>query len=173
MGRYKNNKDGTKTLIAGRGNTDTIESQIGYVEATDTAISAHAVGSYFINKTGQFVKTTSAIAVGDTIAVGTNCQATDIAGVLKELNSKIIPSAEYCTPMLQFNTGSFSDIDAYVESIPQIVYNAVLDDGATCVFGFSSAYGGYGCQIAMLVVQGKAQFRNKVYPGNWSNWQNL
>ena len=91
MGRYVNNKDGTKTLIAGRGNTDAIESQIGYVEATDTAVSAHAIGSYFINKTGQFVKTTTAIAVGDTISVGTgandNCVATDIAGVLSELNS--------------------------------------------------------------------------------------
>lgn len=77
----------TLDLIAGRGNTDTIESQIGYVEPTDTATSAHAVGSYFINKLGQFVKATAAIAVGDTIAVGTNVVATDIAGVLSELNN--------------------------------------------------------------------------------------
>ena len=89
LGRYRNNKDGTKSLIAGRGDTDAIESQIGYVEPTDIASSAHAVGSYFINKSGQFVKTTAAIAVGDTIAIGTNVVATDIAGVLGELNADL------------------------------------------------------------------------------------
>lgn len=76
----------------------TVESQIGYIEATDTATSAHTVGSYFINKSGQFVKTTSAIAVGDIITIGTNCQATDIAEVLTELNSKIIVSPIELTP---------------------------------------------------------------------------
>lgn len=57
------------------------------VELTSTAQHAHTVGEYFIF-IGQFVVTTAAIAVGDTIAVGTNVTATNVATVLSELNSK-------------------------------------------------------------------------------------
>ena len=69
------------------------KTAISSVETTSTAVSAHAVGSYFINASGQFVKTTSAITIGDTIivkpAVGYNCEVTTIAEVLKTANDNI------------------------------------------------------------------------------------
>lgn len=58
------------------------------VELTNTATAAHAVGTYFILG-GQFVRTTAAIDVGDTIAIGTNVIATDVGSVLTELNSNL------------------------------------------------------------------------------------
>ena len=70
------------------------KTAISSVETTNTAVSAHAVGSYFINASGQFVKTTSAIAIGDTIivkpTVGYNCEATTVGDILEALNSKTI-----------------------------------------------------------------------------------
>lgn len=59
------------------------------VELTNTATSAHAVGEYFILG-GQFVKCTTAIAVGDTITIGTNVEATNVASILSELNGNLI-----------------------------------------------------------------------------------
>lgn len=62
------------------------KTAISSVETTNTAVSAHSVGSYFINASGQFVKTTSAIAIGDTID-GNNTTATSIVAVLDEINN--------------------------------------------------------------------------------------
>ena len=53
------------------------KTAISSVETTSTAVSAHAVGSYFINASGQFVKATSAIAVGDTIS-GSNTAVSSV-----------------------------------------------------------------------------------------------
>lgn len=61
-------------------------SSLGTVELTSTAAHAHAAGSTFL-WIGQLVKATAAIAVGDTIAVGTNVENTDICSVLDELDS--------------------------------------------------------------------------------------
>ena len=48
--------------------------------ATDT--EAHNVGSYFYDADGTLVKTTTAIAIGDTIAIGTNCEAVSVTDEL-------------------------------------------------------------------------------------------
>lgn len=64
------------------------------IELTATAAHAHAVGTSFM-LIGQLVKTTSAIAVGDTIAVGTNVEPTSVLSILTELNSKTSPNGVY------------------------------------------------------------------------------
>lgn len=74
--------------------TLTAKTAISTVETTNTAVSAHTVGSYFINASGQFVKTTSAITIGDTIivkpAVGYNCEVTTVSEVLDIVNNRTI-----------------------------------------------------------------------------------
>lgn len=66
----------------------TDNTNLGTVELTTTASAAHTVGTYFILG-GQLVKTTAAIAVGDTISIGTNVEETTISAILSELNSNL------------------------------------------------------------------------------------
>jgi len=79
-----NNWAETDSILAGKSDL----SNLGTVE-TATATYPHTVGEYFVDANGQFVKCTAAIAVGDTIAVGTNVSIIGVAQVLSELNSNI------------------------------------------------------------------------------------
>lgn len=58
-------------------------------EATATAAAAHAKGSYFWNSNILY-RATAAIAVGDTITVGTNCVAVTIAGELENVANLLV-----------------------------------------------------------------------------------
>ena len=66
-----------------------IKTDIAPIEATTTSTAAHAVGEMFwLN--GTLYKATSAIAVGGTITVGTNCEAVVVGDELGELRSQVI-----------------------------------------------------------------------------------
>lgn len=58
-------------------------------EATATAAAAHAKGSYFWNSNILY-RATAAIAVGDTITVGTNCVTVTIAGELENVANLLV-----------------------------------------------------------------------------------
>ena len=74
-----------KVVGAGR-NKD--NSNLAPIEATTTASRSYLVGDYLMLQ-GEFYKVISAIAIGDTLTVGTNIQATNVASVLTELNNRI------------------------------------------------------------------------------------
>lgn len=78
------NADGSLTKIAGSGSTDTsvLKGDFSVVESTSTATRAYSIGDCFIMETGQLVRATSAIAIGDTIAIGTNVAATSVVQLL-------------------------------------------------------------------------------------------
>lgn len=61
---------------------------VAYVETTSTATAAHAVGTYFW-KGGKLYKATSNIAVGNTIAVGTNCALTRVCDEISSMEAII------------------------------------------------------------------------------------
>ena len=68
-----------------------VQSQIvtsGNIESGNTATSAHTVGTY-IQWKGKFYVVTSAIAVGDTLAVGTNLAAKTVGDVLTQINADL------------------------------------------------------------------------------------
>ena len=65
------------------------------VEATTTSAHAYAVGDYFIYNNTLYA-VTAAIAVGDTIAPGTNCAATTVMNELANVdNSEDMTLAQY------------------------------------------------------------------------------
>jgi hypothetical protein len=68
-----------------------VQSQIvtsGNIESGNTATSAHTVGTY-IQWKGKFYVVTSAIAVGDTLAVGTNLATKTVGEVLTQINADL------------------------------------------------------------------------------------
>lgn len=72
------------------------------IELTATAAHAHAVGTSFM-LIGQLVKTTSAIAVGDTIAVGTNVEPTSVLDLLGDVNTAISAlNSKYVTQFIVY-----------------------------------------------------------------------
>ena len=75
-----------QALAARQGNV--LANDMGQVETSTTAAYAHSAGEYFI-LIGQFVKCLQNIAVGGTITLGTNVEATSIGAVLGQLNSNI------------------------------------------------------------------------------------
>ena len=75
------------------------------VEATTTSAHAYAVGDYFIYNNTLYA-VTEAIAVGDTIAPGTNCAATTVMDELANVdNSEEMTLAQYnaLTPAQQMD----------------------------------------------------------------------
>lgn len=104
---------------------------ISSVETTNTAVSAHAVGSYFINASGQFVKATSAIAIGDTIivkpTVGYNCEETTIADVLKSANDNIGNLSSLTTKVKDNIVNAVNEVNVVLPkgTIPSITVNGV------------------------------------------------
>ena len=73
-----------------------IQSQIvtsDNIESSNTATSAHTVGTY-IQWKGKFYTVTAAIAVGDTLADGTNLAAKTVGDVLTQINSNL---SDICT----------------------------------------------------------------------------
>lgn len=81
-----------EALSSHQGNV--LAGDIGPLETGNTATAAHAKDSYFVWK-GQFVKATAAIAIGATIASGTNVTSTNVSAVLSELNSNKAVKATY------------------------------------------------------------------------------
>lgn len=98
------------------------KTSISSIESTNTASSAHAEGSYFINASGQLVKATSAIAVSDTIILkptsGYNTEATNVIDVIGDINSTKISKSN--TSGLVKNDGSI-DTESYTDEIDAIV----------------------------------------------------
>ena len=107
---YDNSNTGLPANVGGAldkttGNIASLDT----VELTSTATHSHAVGTYFI-WIGQFVKTTVAIAVGDTIADSgnsANVEATNVGAILSELNSNYKIKIETLTKTTDQN-GAFS-----------------------------------------------------------------
>lgn len=86
------NSDGSLSKIAGGINTndtDIIKSDLSYVEPYTTATAAHAQGDCFVMNTGQLVRATSAIDIGDTITLNTNVSAVSIIELLAEKVDKV------------------------------------------------------------------------------------
>lgn len=83
-----------KKGLAFGGTIPDYSSAIGYKESIgDTCKnpSGYTVGSFFVGSNdGYFYKVTSAIAYGDTLTVGTNCEQTSVAYELNELNAEIV-----------------------------------------------------------------------------------
>lgn len=60
-----------------------LQSNLATIEATSTASKAYVVGEYLVYN-GQLYIVTAAIALGDTLAVGTNIESTSISDELEE-----------------------------------------------------------------------------------------
>lgn len=85
-----------------------LDTSIATTEASSTASSAHAVGSYlYLN--GTIYKVTAPIAIGDTIAVGTN-----IATVPGGLSSEVTELNSVFDALSQFV--NYNDIDTFTLS---------------------------------------------------------
>lgn len=76
---------GTEQDLSGE---NQIMNMLGEIEMTSTATSPHPLGSAFIYG-GQLVKATAAIAQSGPITLGTNCQATTVAELLKDYNNYV------------------------------------------------------------------------------------
>lgn len=65
----------------------TNNSNLAPIEATTTASRSYLVGDYLMLQ-GEFYKVISAIAIGDTLTVGTNIQATSVGDEIDEVDNK-------------------------------------------------------------------------------------
>lgn len=89
-------------------------SDIAPVE-TSPAVSAHAEGDLIVYN-GQLYTVTTAIAIGDSLTVGTNISATSVSDEVSELNGTL--------------TGHTSNTDIHVTATDKANWNAKADDSA-------------------------------------------
>ena len=79
------NDGSTSSFTVTNGNIDIVNQNLANVEDTSTASQAYAVGDYLIF-IDRFCKVTSAIAQGDTLAIGTNLDYDTVANELSRLH---------------------------------------------------------------------------------------
>lgn len=155
-----------------------IQDLFGSYESGDTAANVHTVGNTFVWKT-QLVQCTTAIAVGDTIAIGTNVSATSINKTINEIHEDVetlidhdilpipneIPENEdlnnYWNPGVWFiDNGSSA---ATIDNVPQTTTGGK-------VITIAASTGTYSVQL-YLTTDGKIYFRYKrgtsATPSSW------
>lgn len=155
-----------------------IQDLFGSYEPNDIAENTHTVGNTFVWKT-QLVQCTTAIAVGDTIAIGTNVSVTSINKAINEVHSDVetlidhdilpipneIPENEdlnnYWNPGVWFiDNGSSA---ATIDNVPQ-----TTTGGKVITIAVST--GTYSVQL-YLTTDGKIYFRYKrgtsATPSSW------
>lgn len=101
-----------KVVGAGR-NKD--NSNLAPIEATTTASRSYLVGDYLMLQ-GEFYKVISAIAIGDTLTVGTNIQATSVGDEVSDINDRISTNAisNDTRITLSYNTEYVTLVDGYL-----------------------------------------------------------
>lgn len=124
----------------------TVEDSIGSIAVIETspATSAHAVGTYLVYN-GQLYKVTSAIAVGETLTVGTNISATNVADALDSLSDSLIKSITYTgtTSSTGYLQGSLATFGLPSNAV---ILSAYLERGSFSVYRNVEigCYGGAG-----------------------------
>ena len=123
---------------------------IGYEETVGTACknpNGYTVGSYFKGSDGNFYEVTAAISSGDTITVGTNCEQTDIATELSELNSKIVNAGtvRYYNGEIQYTADGGTTWADLIHVSPSVQLLPVMSSNAHAL-GVASADSGYPSQ---------------------------
>ena len=101
---------------------------IAKVEPSDTALYLHKVGTGFINKDGNYCITDVEIAVGGSIALGTNCHVVD-GGMSNDLTNKV-KFKDY-----SFNTVTNTNTSADHMILIADVQNSI-NDGTIRVLGY-------------------------------------
>jgi len=98
-------------------NGNTLETAIGSVATIETspAVAAHDAGEYIFYN-GQMYKVITAIAVGETLTVDTNIEATSVGTELTQLNNDL---TNVITGTLTANAG-VSITDAYIGKVGRL-----------------------------------------------------
>jgi hypothetical protein len=131
-------------------NLANVQSQIvtsGNIESGNTATSAHTVGTY-IQWKGKFYVVTSAIAVGDTLAVGTNLAAKTVGDVLTQINADLtdinsdLSKYQFLHKTYPANTDHITVIDSnrFIDGAICSLPNWYNDYGVTISSDMHSAY---------------------------------
>lgn len=119
----------------------TNNSNLAPIEATTTASRSYLVGDYLMLQ-GEFYKVISAIAIGDTLTVGTNIQATSVGDEIKPKTSMQLlwtnsdPTQPYSTGTI---TLSSSDYDlllfqfAHGDTNTDLIISAITEKGKNVV----------------------------------------
>lgn len=96
-----------------------VQSQIvtsGNIENGNTATNAHTVGTY-IQWKGKFYTVTAAIAIGDTLAVGTNLAAKTVGEVLTQINADLTDKQDKSWKQVTFVSGSTTHFYVPAEAV--------------------------------------------------------
>lgn len=101
--------------LADGGNVQTLAGSVAVIE-TSPATAIHAVGDYIVWN-GQLYEVTTAIAVGETLTVGTNISATTVGEELTALNNGLTPLSEVVKTItvrssapITIQTGTFASL---------------------------------------------------------------
>lgn len=157
MGRYSNNKDGTLSLIAGKGNTDAIQAMLNKTsdniapkQETITASKLITAGEYFVNADGDLCQCDVQIASGGTIVVGSNCHVISAGGIndlssrlpvnfLKKVNlltSKTIVANQYFDTGIDLYSNCINLVSVHFINVLNGIWNpcfsAIVYPGTTC-----------------------------------------
>lgn len=102
-------------------NGDTLETAIGSVATIETspAVAAHDAGEYIFYN-GQMYKVIAAIAVGETLTVGTNITSTNVGSELTALNNGLMHAE---TKTISVNDEGKAVIFNDISKIPVLIAN--------------------------------------------------
>lgn len=146
---------------------ENVRAMIAPTEASSTASAAHATGTYFILADTLYTATAD-IAIGDTIAVGTNCAAVP-AGISNKLGNEVadLKSAlgvDITTLGSRYNNSFVPKIDGTWSNLPHIAYRQYRVD--TLPNGVLHGYSLLGAGFGVVFKDSDGTFISAVAPDN-------
>ena len=170
--------DGTSRLDQKLDNMDSAtsdkatSSNVAAIEATMTATSAHAKGSYvYIKSADSLYRVTSAISAGNTMAVGTNIVKTTVGSELSQLNSDI-------ANIIGINIDSGRSVNDLPSTYPIGLSLTTVGSSTDFPYNYATvitfkAHVNYGTQFIAKSNGSAAQMRTISNASSWNAWHTI
>lgn len=123
-------KNGTTTATVTDG-SDVSDSNLATIEATSTASQAYAIGDYLVYN-GQLYAVTAAIALGETLTVGTNISSTTVGTELTALNAGLMQEWTEILPSTAISAGTNTTIPN-IENYKELYIRMTVANRATTI----------------------------------------
>lgn len=164
-------------LSAYGGNIANLTGNFAEIEASTVAQSSHSIGDIFVDADSALVRATSQISVGDTIAIGTNCEATTVEALINNMIDLFLKYEADKEISVQTDLNTLTNVgDYYKSSTSFYVTNAPtgIDSEPLSTFRLIVMKGSGVGHIVQTIISDDIKTYQRGYDGTtWSSWVQL
>lgn len=164
-------------LSAYGGNIANLTGNFAEIEASTVAQASHSIGDIFVDVDSTLVRATAQISVGDTIAIGTNCEATTVEALINNMIDLFLKYEADKEISVQTDLNTLTTVgDYYKSSTSFYVTNAPtgIDSEPLSTFRLIVMKGSGAGHTVQTIISDDIKTYQRGYDGTtWSSWVQL